>query len=197
MDHEIDRKHPSRAKNHRFGPASGHHAEPSTTFDDEALAERRAIAARNRKKAEVSAPEAGSQPARVASSAAEAPTSFVQQLHDFFYRNATWFLIAGFALLLLQDVFGTHGVLAMRRSQKEADAVQKEIQQLSDENQQLQNRVQSLKTDPATIERIAREEMGLARPGEYIFKIQRKPGEPSTPLAGPAEPASPPRPKKR
>lgn len=114
--------------------------------------------------------------------------SFAEQMRNFLARNATWFIIAALILLALQDIFGNHGVLAMRRSQKEAAAVQKEIQQLNEENQQLQNRVQSLKSDPATIERIAREEMGLARPGEYIFKIQPKPGEPSTPLAQPAEP---------
>ena len=113
---------------------------------------------------------------------------FFAQMRDFLHRNSTWLLIAALILLVLQDVLGTHGVLAMRRSQKEAAQVQKEIQQLSEENQHLQNRVQSLKSDPATIERIAREEMGLARPGEYIFKLQPKPGEPSTPLAQPAEP---------
>lgn len=113
--------------------------------------------------------------------------SFFVQMRDFLHRNSTWLLVAALILLVLQDLFGTHGVLAMRRSQKEAAAVQREIQQLNDENQKLQNRVQSLKSDPATIERIAREEMGLARPGEYIFKLQPKPGEPSTPLAQPAE----------
>jgi cell division protein FtsB len=114
--------------------------------------------------------------------------TFLAHMGDFLHRNSTWFLVAALVLLILQDVFGTHGVLAMHRSQKEAAQVQKEIQQLNEENQKLQNRVQSLKSDPATIERIAREEMGLARPGEYIFKIQPKPGEPSTPLAEPAEP---------
>ena len=113
--------------------------------------------------------------------------SFFVQMRDFLHRNSTWLLVAALILLVLQHLFGTHGVLAMRRSQKEAAAVQREIQQLNDENQKLQNRVQSLKSDPATIERIAREEMGLARPGEYIFKLQPKTGEPSTPLAQPAE----------
>jgi cell division protein FtsB len=38
--------------------------------------------------------------------------------------------------------------------------------------------VSSLKTDPKSIERIAREEMGLARSGELIFKLPEtaKPG---------------------
>lgn len=101
----------------------------------------------------------------------ENTTSFADQLREFFRRNVSWFLAAAVTLLLLQDVFGTHGVLAMRRAQKEAAAVQKEIDQMNQENQQLQDRVKALKTDPQAIEHIAREEMGLARPGEYIFKI--------------------------
>lgn len=114
--------------------------------------------------------------------------SFLEQLRDFVRRNATWFLVAGLVLLVLQDVLGTHGVLAMRHSMKQSAEIQKQIEQLNKQNQELQKHVQSLKTDPSAIERIAREDMGLARPGEYIFKIQPKPGEPTTPLAQPAEP---------
>lgn len=114
--------------------------------------------------------------------------SFLEQLRDFVRRNTTWFLVAGLVLLVLQDVLGTHGVLAMRHSVKQSADIQKQIQQLNDENQKLQKHVQSLKTDPSAIERIAREDMGLARPGEYIFKIQPRPGAPTTPLAQPAEP---------
>jgi cell division protein FtsB len=118
----------------------------------------------------------------------EHPTSFAVQLREFLRRNANWFLAAALSLLLLQDVFGTHGVLAMRRAQKEAATVKKEIDQINEENRQLQDRVKSLKTDPQAIERIAREEMGLARPGEYIFKTSPRPTDASTPAPQPAEP---------
>jgi cell division protein FtsB len=107
--------------------------------------------------------------------------SFSEQLHSFFRRNMNWFLVAGFALLLIQDVFGTHGVLAMHRSQVEARKIQQEINQLDKENQALQDHVKDLKTDPATIECIAREDMGLARPGEHIFKTQPRPADPAHP----------------
>jgi cell division protein FtsB len=112
--------------------------------------------------------------------------SFVEQMRDFLRRNLNWFLVAGLALLLLQDIFGTHGVLAMRRTQLQAAEIRKEINQLETENQKLQDRVKALKTDSATIERIAREENGLARPGEYIFKVQprRGDGTNATPQAG-------------
>ena len=112
--------------------------------------------------------------------------SFVEQMRGFLRRNVTWFLVAGLTLLVLQDIFGTHGVVAMRRSQEQAADIQKEIDHLNEENQKLQEHVRALKSDPAEIERVAREEMGLARPGEYIFKIQPKPGaQPDQPAKKP------------
>jgi cell division protein FtsB len=99
---------------------------------------------------------------------------FDDQMREFLHRNMNWFLVASFALLLLQDIFGTHGVLAMRRTQLQAKEVQQEIERLNEENRKLQNRVQHLKSDPATLEGIARDEMHLKRPGEYVFPIQPK-----------------------
>ncbi len=119
------------------------------------------------------------------------PVGFTEQLRDFLRRNLNWLLIGGFTLLLVQDVFGTHGVLAMRRSLREAAQAQKEINQLSEENRQLEDRVQRLKTDPAAIERIAREDMGLARPGEYIFKIPPKAEGPTPPTTTTGSPKKP------
>lgn len=104
------------------------------------------------------------------------PIDFAEQFREFLRRNVNWFLIAALGLLFIQDIFGTHGVLAMHHSLQEASAAQKQIDQLNEENKKLQDRVQQLKSDPVTIERIAREDMGLARPGEYIFKVPTKPG---------------------
>ncbi len=110
----------------------------------------------------------------------EPTMSFAEQLREFLRRNATWFLAAALSLLLLQDVFGTHGVLAMRRAQKEAASVKAEIHQINEENQQMQDHVNSLKTDPQAIERIAREVLRLARPGEFIFETSPRPSDGST-----------------
>jgi len=109
----------------------------------------------------------------------EQRVTFAEQMREFLRRNMSLFLAAGLVLLMIQDVFGTHGVLAMRRAQKEAARVQQEIDRANDENHQLQDNVKALKSDPQAIERIAREEMGLARPGEYVFKIPPKPADPA------------------
>lgn len=82
-------------------------------------------------------------------------------------------MILGLALLavFVHDIFGDHGFLAMRRSQQEAGKLRQEIQKIDTENRQLAEHVKALRTDPLAIERVAREEMGLARPGELIFKL--------------------------
>jgi cell division protein FtsB len=104
-----------------------------------------------------------------------------EQVRSLYRRHATVLLALALLLLLLQDIFGAHGVLAMRRSQKEVEQIQREIKQLNDQNCALKQKVNALKTDPKEIERIAREDMGLARQGEYIFKLGPKPGDASDP----------------
>jgi cell division protein FtsB len=85
--------------------------------------------------------------------------------------------ILGLALLALgiHDIFGAHGYLAMRRSQEQIEELRGQIEKLNQENQALAEHVNALKTDPEAIEKIAREEMGLARPGEMIFKLPAAP----------------------
>ena len=89
-------------------------------------------------------------------------------------RNVRQILCLAVFALLAHDVFGPHGFIAMRRTQKEIEQIQEQIGKMNDENKSLAEQVTSLKSDPKTIERIAREEMGLARPGEMIFKIPAK-----------------------
>ncbi len=56
---------------------------------------------------------------------------FTEQLRAFFRRNALVFLVLALIWLIVQDIFGTHGVLAMHRSQLERDKLQSEIQQMT------------------------------------------------------------------
>jgi len=87
----------------------------------------------------------------------------------FQYRGALLGLLV--LVLVVHDIFGTHGFLAMRRTEKEIQKVQADLDQLNKENLQLEEEVRELKTDPRKIEKIARDELGLAKPGEVIIKI--------------------------
>ena len=101
----------------------------------------------------------------------------------FLRRNLRQVLGLALLALFLHDVFGTHGVLAMLRTQKEIKQIREQIGKINAENKSLSNEVNALKTDPKAIERIAREDMGLARPGELIYKLPDSgpPGQPPNP----------------
>jgi len=73
--------------------------------------------------------------------------------------------------LLVHDIFGTHGYLVMRRTEQGINKVKTDLDHLDKENVQLEEEVKELKSDPHKIEGIARDELGLARPGEVIIKI--------------------------
>ena len=74
-------------------------------------------------------------------------------------------------VMIVHDVFGTHGFLAMQREQNEIQKVKADLEQLSKENAALAQEVKDLNTDPRLIEKIARDDLGLARPGEIIIRI--------------------------
>jgi cell division protein FtsB len=71
-------------------------------------------------------------------------------------------------VMIVHDVFGAHGFLAMQRTQNEIKKVKADLEQLSKENAQ---EVKDLNSDPRLIEKIARDDLGLARPGEIIIRI--------------------------
>jgi cell division protein FtsB len=74
-------------------------------------------------------------------------------------------------VLVVHDIFGTHGFLAMRRTQAEISTVKANLVRLNAENDRLAEHVHDLKSDPHTIEKLAREGSLLAKPGEVIIKI--------------------------
>jgi cell division protein FtsL len=107
--------------------------------------------------------------------------SWEEQSRKFWHTYGPHLLVVFVVVLMVHDVFGPHGFLAMRRKQQEIQKVNSVLQQLNKENSALEQDVQDLKTDPQTIRKIAREELGLALPGEIIIKL---PGP--EPLAPPA-----------
>jgi cell division protein FtsB len=95
---------------------------------------------------------------------------------SFLRRHTVKLFVAALLALGIHDIFGAHGYLAMRRSEKEIETLRGQIERLTQENQELASHVNALKTDPEAIEKIAREQMGLAKPGEMIFKLPAEPG---------------------
>jgi cell division protein FtsL len=96
---------------------------------------------------------------------------FVDSVRELTLRHGRALLALFVVVLFVHDIFGAHGFLSMRRTQEDIKRVNGEIERLNKENAKLEESVKDLKTDPRAIEKIAREELILAKPGEIIIKI--------------------------
>jgi cell division protein FtsB len=77
--------------------------------------------------------------------------------------------------LVVGSLFGDRGMLHLINQRERAERLQAEIQELRAENGRIASEIEALRRDPRAIERIAREELGLARPGETVFVIREEP----------------------
>jgi cell division protein FtsB len=91
-----------------------------------------------------------------------------------FARSAILVLLLVCVALVVHEIFGANGYLALRRQKQQHQALQQQIQQLKQENDKLQQQIKALKTDPQAIEKLAREQMHLAKPGEIIYTLPAK-----------------------
>ena len=105
-------------------------------------------------------------------------------------RSGIW-LLAG--LLLFNLIFGDMGIVAGLRQRHAAARLRREVASLQAENDALLADVHALKTNPFRIESIAREQLGLARPGEIIFLFPSGEGSSSLDTRGPQAPGRAPR----
>jgi cell division protein FtsB len=101
--------------------------------------------------------------------------SVENQISEFLKQHGRTVLGLFLLALVVHDIFGTHGFIAMRRTQLEIRRVRKDIDKLNSENVQLSDQVKALKTDPHEIERIAREELQRAKQGEVIIRVPPRP----------------------
>jgi cell division protein FtsB len=97
----------------------------------------------------------------------EAKTGFA----GFLERHGRGLLALFIVALVVHDVFGAHGFIAMRRTQSEIQRVKTDLDRLNKENLELGDQVRALKTDSRLIEKIAREDLQRAKPGEIIIRI--------------------------
>jgi len=81
--------------------------------------------------------------------------------------------------LAVGGVFGDRGVLNLLEKRRQVDALRAEIEELRADNARLAVEISDLRTSPRPIERLAREQLGLARPDETLFLI-REEDAPST-----------------
>jgi cell division protein FtsB len=94
-------------------------------------------------------------------------------------RRAVRLLLGlAFAAGVLTALIGDGGYADLRRRRSEAAALARELEAQRERVANLQEEIVRLETDPSARERIAREELGLVRPGEIDFLLPRAPEEP-------------------
>ena len=76
--------------------------------------------------------------------------------------------------VLVLAVFNDKGVLQVHAQSKKLTAIEGDLNALDTENKQLTKEIQALRTDPTTIERLAREELKLVKPGEIVLVSPEK-----------------------
>ena len=71
--------------------------------------------------------------------------------------------------MLLLAVFNDKGLIEVHDRAKKLSAIESEIGKVDSENKQLTAEIQALRSDPNTIEKLAREELKLVKPGEVVL----------------------------
>lgn len=101
-------------------------------------------------------------------------------------RRALHLLFALVAVVLLADAFvGERGFLETARARREAAGEMARVAALREENARLREEKRRLTEDPAMIESEARQQLGLARPGEVMFILKDiKPVDATRPATG-------------
>ena len=84
------------------------------------------------------------------------------------------------ATLFVHVMFGANGMVVYKQKRAEYEALRKQIVQVQLENDRYTQQIQGLKSDQKSIEKEAREQLGYAKPGEYVY-VPPAPAKPAPP----------------
>jgi cell division protein FtsB len=85
------------------------------------------------------------------------------------------------ASLFVHVMFGANGMVVYKQKRAEYEALRKQIVQVQLDNDRYAQQVQGLKSDQKAIEKEAREQLGYAKPGEYVY-VPPTPPKPAPPI---------------
>src|SRR6185295_14770780 len=86
-------------------------------------------------------------------------------------RILNYVLVLTTVVLVVDALVGDKGLLETMRARRQFAGVAAALAATRQENARLREQVRRLKEDPASVEAIAREELGLIRPGEMLFIV--------------------------
>jgi cell division protein FtsB len=85
-------------------------------------------------------------------------------------KMVAWLLLV--AGLLLVGVWYLPLIQQNERMQRENLRLERELQTEKEKSKQLQADIDALRNDPKTVERLTREKLGYARPGETVVRFE-------------------------
>jgi cell division protein FtsB len=86
-------------------------------------------------------------------------------------RIVVFVVIIASLAVLIGAIFGERGYLEVRRRRAAYAQLAREIEDLAAGNAALRAEIAALRSDPYVIEKLAREKLGYARPGEVIYLL--------------------------
>jgi cell division protein FtsB len=87
-------------------------------------------------------------------------------------RAIRWALLFISAVLAIDALAGDKGFFEMLRARRQHAELSGALASMRSENARLRDEARRLKEDPATIEALARKELGLIKPGEVLFVVK-------------------------
>jgi len=96
-------------------------------------------------------------------------------------RIATITVVILAALLFVHVMLGANGMVVYRQKRAELQALRKKVDQVQQDNDRYTQQIQGLSKDQTAIEKEAREQMGYAKPGEYVY-VPPAPAKPAPPV---------------
>jgi len=116
-----------------------------------------------------------------ASSWIERVRPFANGIYALRRRIATVAVTLLAASLFVHVVFGANGMVVYKQKRAEYEALRNQNVQMQEENDRYTRQIQGLKSDQKSIEKEAREQLGYAKPGEYVYvpPTQAKPAPPA------------------
>jgi cell division protein FtsB len=97
-------------------------------------------------------------------------------------RIATVAVVILACSLFVHVMFGANGMVVYKQKRADLEVLKKQLALEQQENDRYTQQIQSLKSDEKAIEKEAREQLGYAKPGEYVY-VAPAPIKPAAPPA--------------
>lgn len=96
----------------------------------------------------------------------------LQILNPLRWRKSFLGVVLGGIILIWFTFFDTYSLWTRYQLHQQKEDLISRTRELEKDTAELREKIESLKNDPALLERIAREEYGMKNEGETVYKIQ-------------------------